>query len=50
METELTYLGYYTNIHIAATPQVIEDTSTDCLSHKLYSLEWIEQEVGSLAG
>lgn len=32
------YLGDYANIHIAATAQVIEDTTTNCLSNKLYSL------------
>jgi len=41
-------LGYYTNIHIAATPQVIEDTSTDCLSYKLYSLLPLEDKRNSL--
>ena len=33
-----TYLGYHTDIHIAATTQVIEDTSTDGIGHKLYPL------------
>jgi hypothetical protein len=36
--TELEYLCYHTDVHIAAATQIIEDTSTDCLSHKIYSL------------
>jgi hypothetical protein len=51
METELTltYLGYYTNIHIAATAQVIEDTTTDCLSYKFYSLLPLEDKKESVS-
>jgi hypothetical protein len=48
METELAYLGYYTNIHVAATPQVIEDTSTYCISYKSYSLLPLEDKKNSL--
>jgi hypothetical protein len=36
--TELEYLCYHTDVHIANATQIIEDTSTDCLSHKIYSL------------
>jgi hypothetical protein len=43
-KTENEYLRYHTNINVAATAKIIEDTSADRVGHQFYSLLPLEDK------